>query len=158
MKGLSIIVAMTQERVIGSKGKLPWNISEDLQLFKKITRENTVLMGRKTFETLRVRPLPQRNNIVLSRTDFKFPGVEVCDSIDSAVKKAQSYGKEVFVAGGQQLYLATLPFANKLYISHIKGKHEGDVYFPEINWDHWKEVDYKEFDMFTFKKYERIIE
>lgn len=104
---LSIIVAMSDRNVIGNDGKLPWNISEDLKLFKEKTIAKTVLMGRKTFESLhyRYRPLPDRHNIVLTSHDTDnyenaYPNVDFCNSVDNSLIVADSYDLEVFVIGG----------------------------------------------------------
>jgi len=157
--GISIIVAMTEERVIGDHGSLPWRISEDLGLFKKITEGNTVVAGRKTFESFKVRPLPNRNNIVLSRGNFSFEGVVVCKSLEEGIAEARSYGREIFVAGGASVYSLALPLATRLYISHVKRQYEGDTYFPQVDWDDWLEIlgKRKDFKDFTFRLYERKV-
>ncbi|OGJ18870.1 hypothetical protein A3K73_07080 [Candidatus Pacearchaeota archaeon RBG_13_36_9] len=158
-KGISIIVAMTDEGVIGNRGNLPWKISEDLKLFKQITTGNTVIIGRKTFESFKVKPLPNRNNIVLSRDEFSFPGVSVCRSLEEGLNVARYYGREVFIAGGASVYSKALPLAARLYVSNINGKYEGDACFPQVDWNCWIEIlaRRKEFKDFTFKLYERKI-
>ena len=147
---------MTKERVIGKNNNLPWHIPEDLKTFKEITHNTTVIMGRKTYESIpaKFRPLPNRNNIVISRS-FKDEKVDVCSSIEEGIKMAESYGKEIFVIGGSTIYQQTLPLANKLFVSYIKEKYEGDVLFPEFNLNDW-EVEYKKnFNEFEFVVYKR---
>ena len=154
---INIIVAITDQRVIGNHGKLPWSIPEDLKLFKDITNNNTVLMGRKTFESIpeKFRPLPNRNNIVITSKNQEPSGVDFCKSIELGIQKAKSYGKPIFIIGGQSIYKEALPLATKLYISHVKYPHEGDIFFPEINFDEWQVIEEKDYGEFIFRKYER---
>ncbi len=155
---ISIIMGMTQNRVIGKNNKLPWNIKDDLKLFKELTTDNTVIMGYNTFISLpdNFRPLPNRNNIVLSRKNIKIDGVHVCSSINDALNIAQKYSKKTFFIGGAQTYKEALPFVNELCISHIKEDYEGDTYFPEFNEKEWMITEIREFPEFVFKKYARI--
>ncbi|MEK6873097.1 MAG: dihydrofolate reductase [Nanoarchaeota archaeon] len=158
---LSIIVAMTEQLVIGNKGRIPWHISEDLRLFKKITSGNTVLMGRKTYDSLpdKYKPLPDRNNIVITKnikinSDFR---VDFCYCLEKGIELAKSYEKSIFIIGGASIYEQTLPLVEKLYISHIKDFYGGDAYFPNINLENWKINEEQNFDNFVFRVYERKI-
>lgn len=153
----AIITGMTKNRVIGKNNKLPWNIKDDLKLFKQLTTDNTVIMGYNTYVSLpdNFRPLPNRNNIVLSRKDIKIEGVQVCNNIKDAINLAQRYNKKIFVIGGAQTYNEALPFVNELCISHIKEDYEGDTYFPEFNEKEWMITEIREFPEFVFKKYIR---
>jgi len=157
-KKLSIVVAMDEKGLIGRGENLPWRISEDLKLFREITTGNTVIVGRKTFESFQVMPLPNRHNIVLSRGDFTFPGVQVFGSFEDALSFAENLNGEIFVAGGKSIYEQALSHADRLYVSHVKGVYEGNVYFPDVNWSDFTEITYRRrnFDNFTFKLYERI--
>jgi len=132
---LSIIVAMTEERVIGKDNRLPWHIPEDLKRFKKITMGHPIIMGRKTFESLG-RPLPGRSNIVLSGNfGFKAEGVHVVRSLKEALELAQGLegGEEHFVIGGETLFREAFPKAQKLYLTLIHRPFPGDTYFPEFD-------------------------
>ena len=120
---------MSQNRVIGSEGKIPWHIPEDFKWFKKITTGNTILMGRKTFESIG-RPLPNRVTIVLSRGDFNYPGVRTVKAL-SEIDLSRELG-EVFVCGGAEVYRLTLPRCSDLYLTLVKREVVGDTFFPEF--------------------------
>jgi dihydrofolate reductase len=155
--GINIIVAMTKNKLIGKDGKLPWNIKEDMKLFKEKTVGKTVIMGKNTWLSIpkKFRPLPNRNNIVLSRTLEKAEGAIVCKSIDNVIKIAENFGKEIFCIGGARLYKEMLPIADKLHISWIKKNYKGDTYFQKIEFDNWEQVEEIEFEEFIYKKYKR---
>lgn len=131
---LSIIVAMSKNRVIGKDNKIPWHIVEDLKRFKKITMGHPIIMGRKTFESIG-RPLPGRENIVITRNpDFKAEGVTVVHSLDQALN-GRSTNEELFIIGGAEIYKSVLPQVDKLYITRIEKEFEGDAFFPELDLD-----------------------
>lgn len=123
---LAIIAAIGKNRVIGRAGKLPWHISDDLKRFKRLTMGNTVLMGRKTFESLG-KPLPGRRNVVV--TSRTMPGIETYASLDAALAALADQGR-VFVIGGAQIYAQVLEQADELYLTFVDGEYEGDVFFP----------------------------
>ncbi len=151
---ITIIAAMTASRVIGKDNKLPWNLKEDLQNFKRLTSGNTVIMGRKTFESIG-RPLPNRNNIVVSQSMNPMQGIDVCRDVDEALQKAASYGKEIFIIGGAAIYAATLPYADRMILSHVKKEYAGDTYFPAFNEEGWnlkKLQEYAEFDVVEYRR------
>ncbi len=152
-----IIVAMTKERVIGINNQIPWHSKEDLQNFKKVTDNSTVIMGRKTWESLppKFRPLPNRNNIVVSRTIQSLEGATVCNSIESAIEKAKEFKKECFFIGGARVYAEALKHADTFYISWMKESFEGDTKFPEFNINNWDKVESQDFKEFIFTKYVR---
>ncbi len=151
---IAIIVGIPENRVIGNGINLPWHIPEDLKHFKEITTGNTVIMGFVTYKSLG-KPLPNRNNIVLNFDKIDIPGCDVCSSIPEAIEKAKSYGKDIFIIGGASIYKQFIPLVDKLYISHIKGSYEGDIYFPEYDESKW-EVEYEEDKgSFVFKRYIR---
>jgi dihydrofolate reductase len=153
--GISVIVAMTKDRVIGSEGDLPWHITEDMKLFKSLTEQNTVIMGKTTWLSIpeQFRPLPGRANIIVSTTLEDQAGAKVCKSVDEAVRVVRKNNNEIFCMGGAKLYAAMLPLADTLCISWVKDDYDGDTYFPEIDFSRWKEVETKEFSEFTFRRY-----
>lgn len=120
-------------RAIGKNGKIPWNIPEDLHLFKKITSGSAVIFGRKTFESIG-RPLPERFNIVLSRNnDFSAESVATAHSLQEGLLLAENAGYEkIFICGGAKVYEEGLLFANTIYATEVSGNFEGDAFFPEI--------------------------
>ena len=139
---LSIIVAVAKNNVIGTENKLIWHLPEDLKRFKRLTTGHTIIMGRKTFESLG-RVLPNRKHIVLcndAEMNIDDENVEVIDSIDK-IEKYENSEEENFVIGGASIYKLLLPKASKLYITKINQEFDGDVYFPEINENEWKIVE-----------------
>jgi len=132
MNYFKIIVAMSENRVIGKDGRIPWHISEDLKWFKKTTMGNVVLMGRKTFESIG-KPLPGRTNVVLSRSVFNVPGIITVKSIEEALEKFD--GQNIFICGGAQVYSIALPLCSELFVTHIKGIFDGDSFFPSFEND-----------------------
>jgi dihydrofolate reductase len=155
-----IISAIGQNNCIGVDNKIPWHIKEDFQRFKRLTLNHTVVMGRKTFESLPIKPLPKRRNIVLSRNpDLKYleyPDVIVCDSMDSAKKYALEQGEtELFVIGGARVYALGMDFADVLEITHVDQSPQGDTFFPEIDLNTWKVVNSEPFEGYSFVTYER---
>ena len=160
MKKISIIVAMSENYVIGLKNKLPWHISADLKNFKNITLGNPIIMGRKTYDSIG-NPLKDRDNIVISRDNsLKIDGVEVVDSLEKAIFMTAE-APEIFIIGGQQIYQIALPIATHMYVTNVEGNFEGDAYFPDYNQQEWREVDREDLITednlkFSFLKYERI--
>ena len=160
MKKISIIVAMSQNYVIGLKNKLPWHISADLKNFKIITLGNPIIMGRKTYDSIG-RPLKDRDNIVISRDNsLKIDGVEVVDSLEKAIFMTAE-APETFIIGGQQIYQIALPIATHMYVTKVEGNFEGDAYFPDYNQQEWREVGREDLITednlkFSFLKYEKI--
>ena len=136
---LSIVVAMDSNRLIGKDNGLPWHLPADLAFFKKLTTGNTILMGRKTFDSIG-RPLPNRRNIVITgNADIEIAGCEVVNSIEEALSLAQGE-TEVMVIGGAKLYQQILPSADRLYITRIEGEFEGDTHFPSFNEAEWSQI------------------
>ena len=134
---LSIIVAISDNYAIGRGGDMPWHISEDLKYFKRTTVGHTVIMGRRTWESIGCRPLPNRRHIVVSRTMAPAEGVIVVSTIKKALRLAGR--KEAFVMGGGQLYAAAMPLANRLYITRVHTVIEdADTFFPEIDLQQWQ--------------------
>jgi dihydrofolate reductase len=138
---ISIIVAVAENHAIGKDNELLWHISDDLKRFKKITSGHPVIMGRNTFLSLPLRPLPGRTNIVI--TDNKaeqFDGCIMAFSIEDALAKCP-LGEECFIIGGGSVYRQFLPLADKLYITRVKRSYEADTFFPEIDEKEWKLIE-----------------
>ncbi|WP_319379870.1 type 3 dihydrofolate reductase [Thiomicrorhabdus sp.] len=138
---IAMIAAMTDERVIGLDNDMPWHLPDDLRHFKAKTTGKPVIMGRKTFESIGSRPLPNRPNIVISRnTELQLDGVEVFSSVDDAL---QSLGEveEAIIMGGGQLYAQMLPRADRLYLTLIHAQIDGDTHFPDWRAFPWREIE-----------------
>lgn len=136
---ITIIVAVAENGAIGCHNKLLWHIGDDLKRFKALTTGHTILMGRKTYESIG-RPLPKRRNIVISRNlELSIEGVEVVGSVEAAIEMCGS-DSEIFVIGGAQIYSQTLALADKLYLTKVYQSPQGDVFFPEIDANEWVEV------------------
>ncbi len=131
---VSIIVAKSINNVIGINNSIPWHIPADLKMFKRLTNGNTIIMGRKTYESIG-KPLPDRFNIVVSSTMSKTEsGILVVKNLDQAILKAPK-DKNVFIVGGQRIYEEALNknLVDKLYVTEIEKEFDGDTFFPEIN-------------------------
>jgi dihydrofolate reductase len=162
---VSLIAALTKNRVIGRNNDLPWKLPDDMKYFMETTREHAVIMGRKNFDSLppKFKPLKDRLNIVLTRNkklldDFD---VRAVSSISEAFEQAPA-NEEVFVIGGAEIFAQTLSRADRLYLTEIDAVVDGDVYFPEYNKSEWKEVsrrhhpaDERHAYAFDFVLYER---
>jgi dihydrofolate reductase len=127
---ISLIAAMSDQRVIGRDGKLPWHIPTDLARFKSITTGHTLIMGRRTFESIG-HPLPERRNIVLSRTVEKIKGCEIARSLHEAIAALEGE-EEIFICGGEKVFREALPLCQRIYLTVVHGVFEGDVHFPQI--------------------------
>jgi len=152
---ISQIAALSSNYVIGNDNKLPWYYPEDLKHFKKITTGKTIVMGRKTFESIG-RPLPNRTNIVLTRnTERKHPWVEVVHTIDDLIAQHESSNDELMVIWGEQIYRLFLPHTTTLYLTEVKKEIEGDAFFPEYK-DWFGEKERVEGNEYDFVKYKRV--
>jgi dihydrofolate reductase len=137
-KRISIIVAIAQNNAIGKDNKLLWHISEDLKRFKRLTSGNKIIMGKNTFYSLPVRPLPNRTNIVITDiTGEKIEGCVMAYSIEDAISKCDSE-RENFVIGGGMVYRQFLPIADKLYLTKVHKDFDADCFFDDINPAEWK--------------------
>jgi dihydrofolate reductase len=137
-----LIAAVAKNRVIGRDNQLVWQLPEDMQHFKALTQGHTVLMGRKTWESLppRFRPLPGRRNIVVTRQgDYAAPGAEVAGSLPAALALAAA-DETVFVIGGAEIYAQALPLADSLEITQVDLEPAGDAWFPPIPAAEWQET------------------
>lgn len=158
---ISIIVAVAQNGVIGDKNALLWHISEDLRFFKRTTSGHPVIMGRKTYESLG-RPLPNRTNVVISRTVGEIEGCTVVRSLEEAVALFPAE-EEVFIVGGAQIYALALDIADRFYLTRVDHDYEGDTSFPAWDESKWALTSREAFDKgekypypFAFETYERI--
>ena len=131
---ISIIVAMSKNRVIGKNNTMPWHLSDDLKNFKSVTTGKTVIMGRLTYESIG-KPLPNRKNIVLSR-NLKNSDVIVLNKLEHAIEESKEEN-EIFIIGGQDIYNQTVGMASKIYLTTINENLQGDKYFPEIDLTNW---------------------
>ena len=135
---LSLIAAVAENGVIGAKGGLPWRLPDELAHFKRTTLGKPVVMGRRTFVSLG-RALPGRTNVVLSRArDFAAAGAEVARDLDAALALLAG-APEVVVIGGAAVYAESLPRADRIYLTRVHGRPEGDVFFPELDPKDWRE-------------------
>ena len=140
-KTISIIVALDKNNGIGKDNQLLCHLPEDLKRFKRLTEHNVVVMGKKTYESLPGRPLPNRENIVLSDNPADdFEGCIMARSLEDALNKC-SEEKENFIIGGGSVYSQFMPFANKLYLTQLHTVFEADTFFPEIDQNEWTLVE-----------------
>jgi dihydrofolate reductase len=155
MSEIIIIAAISENNVIGKDGKIPWHIKEDLQRFKRLTLNHPVIMGRKTYESLPVKPLKDRINIVLTRDkSFNPPDAIVKNSLQDAIEYCKSYDK-VFIIGGQSLFEEGLKIADTLELTRVDGIYDGDAIFPKINFDEWvlkNKDDMKDYSFITYTR------
>lgn len=155
---ISIIAAVAKNGIIGDKNNLPWYLPEDLKRFKELTTGKTVIMGRKTFESIFARlgkALPNRTNIVITRNkEYKVPeGVVVQSSLEDALR---SYGgTDVFIIGGGEIYRQAITLADRLYITHVDKEVAGDVSFPVIDSKNWRRAGEEKHDGYSFAVYEK---
>ncbi|RLD36804.1 MAG: dihydrofolate reductase [Bacteroidetes bacterium] len=136
---LSIIVAVAENNAIGKDNKLIWHLSDDLKRFKALTTSHTIIMGRKTFESLPKGALPNRTNVVLTKNkNLRFENCEMIFSIEDIIEKYGSDSEEHFIIGGGQLYNSLLPFVKRIYLTRVYHSFDANVYFPEINMRNWE--------------------
>ena len=156
----TIIVAYSENRVIGKDGSIPWHFPEDLKYFKEKTTGSAVLMGRRTFESLPegAKPLPERLNIVLtSSPDEISEDVSVASSLEEVWEIAEeSEYEELFIAGGASVYSQTIDEVDLMLVTIVKKEFEGDSYFPEFKKDNWSESVIRETDELVFKEFTRV--
>ena len=131
---LTIIAAVSINNIIGNKNKLIWKLSNDLKRFKNLTTNHSVIMGRKTFESL-PNPLPDRDNIVITRdTNYSKPNIQVCSSIEDAINLTKT-DTQPFIIGGGEIYSQTINIVDKIELTRVHEEFDGDAYFPEIPLD-----------------------
>ncbi|MEO8738431.1 MAG: dihydrofolate reductase [Casimicrobiaceae bacterium] len=164
LRCIALVAALAKNGVIGVNNRLPWRLPEDLQRFRALTTGHTIIMGRRTWESIG-RPLPGRQNIVVSRQrDFAPFGAEVAACLDAALALA-TLPDPVFVIGGEALYRDALPMATRLYFTEIERDFAGDAHFPEFSRASWREIaretrrtDGRDGFGFDFAEYERLPE
>lgn len=142
MSRIALVAALAANRVIGANGRIPWRISEDMRRFKSLTLGKPCIMGRKTWESLPKKPLPERLNIVLTRdVNYAPPGAEIVHSLSSAIARAdQDKPEEIAVIGGADIYRAALPLADRLYLTEVAAAFAGDTWFPDFDRNEWREI------------------
>lgn len=140
---LSIIACISQtNRAIGYQNRLLYHIKSDLTRFRELTTGHTIIMGRKTYESLPNGALPHRRNIVVSRSMKEMEGCEVYPNLDAALKAAEGKTEETFIIGGESIYRQSLPAAHKLYLTVVDDTpQQADAFFPEINPKEWKLIE-----------------
>ena len=149
---------MSENRVIGKDNALPWSIKEDMARFKRLTKGWPCVMGRKTWESLPVKPLPGRLNVVVSRrtADDSLPkNVKFFSSLSAAAQNCSGYEK-IFIIGGEMVYRQALALADKIELTVVHKQYEGDAFFPEIDTACWQQVNTEDFDTFSFITYTKI--
>ncbi len=160
---ISIIVAASENNVIGIENRLPWNLPADLQFFKNTTWGFPIIMGRKTFESMG-KPLKGRQNIVITRqAGYSHPGITVVSSIEAAIIAAEEQDvNEIFITGGTEIFLQAFPLVNRIYLTRVHTTVQGDAFFPEINRAEWlleasepHTADDKHAYAFTFERWGR---
>lgn len=156
---ISLIFAMDINNLIGKGNDLPWHYSEDLKYFKSVTTGKNVVMGENTFYSIYNRlgkPLPNRNNIVATfNKDFNYSDVTVINDLIKFLKEIKNEKEEYFIIGGKTIYDLSLPYADKLYITHINKAYDGDIYFSKIDYDKYQKTIIKEEGELQFAIYER---
>ena len=154
---ISLIVAMDPNQGIGLNGVMPWHIKEDLMLFKQTTIHHTIIMGTTTFVGL-PKALPNRHTIVVSRNEnLKFDDINVTveHDLENLFLRYANTDEEIFVCGGANIYQQSLPYVQKMYISHVKQQYRVDTYFPEVNWKEFEKVKEVVYDEFVYCEYVR---
>lgn len=142
----SLIVAVAENGVIGKNNDMPWHIKSEFQYFKRTTTGKPVIMGRKSFDALGGKPLPNRSNIIITRDPhYTAAGITVVHTLEDALKAARKIAQatkvdEIFIAGGAEIYRLALPLTDRFYLTHIHLKPEGDIFFPPYDPAEWVEI------------------
>lgn len=165
---ISLIAALSQNRVIGKNNTLPWHLPDDMKFFMQTTKEHHIIMGRKNYDSIpeKFRPLPNRTNIIVThQPSFKAPGCLVVNSLERGLEIARLHGEqELFIIGGSEIYQLGMPYANRLYVTEIHAVIDGDTFFPDVNPKEWKEIsrkphpaDGRHLYSFDFVIYDKVI-
>jgi dihydrofolate reductase len=149
------IAAMSENRVIGSEGQIPWHLPDDFKWFKQVTMGQILVMGRKTYESIG-RPLPGRQTIVLSRRGFTADGVLTVPDVEALLQRVQEDPREVFVAGGSEIYRLLMPWCGELLLTRVRRVVAGDAFFPAFEDEFRKVGVVLEHPEFVVERYERI--
>ncbi len=162
-----IIVAMGKQNQIGLNDTMPWHLRDDLQNFKKITSGHTIIMGRKTFDSIG-KALPKRMNYVITSQPARINAYEVCsfNNLQKAIDKAKMFDDKIFIIGGASIYNQSLDEADRMIITHVNYSGDADTYFPDLDFNQWEVVEKKsftknkendfDFEIVTYKKSNRI--
>jgi dihydrofolate reductase len=164
---ISLIAAVSKNKVIGKNNDLPWHLPDDMKYFMQTTKTHHVIMGRKNYESIpeKFRPLPNRSNIVVTRqADYQAPDCIIVHSLEESLQVAESSQEpEVFIIGGAEIYKQGFPLTQRLYLTEIYADIEGDTYFPAFDPKEWKEVsrihhgtDERHLYEFDFVVYEKV--
>jgi len=142
MPPITLVVAAAENGVIGINGGLPWQIPDDLKRFRTLTLGKPCIMGRKTWESLPRKPLPGRTNIVVTHDpEYRAPGALIASSFDRAIEiAAQENPSEIAVIGGENIFAAALPLAQRIYLTEVSCAPDGDAFMPEIDFTQWRET------------------
>jgi len=160
---IAIVVAASENNVIGNKGKMPWHLPKDLKHFKSLTFGHPVIMGRKTYESMG-KPLYGRLNIIISRNEnYRVEGCETTTTLEKAIEIAQHHDQNVFIIGGGEIYKKAIQLIDTIYLTRIAASFDGDAYFPEIDHNNWRLIheefspkDEKNAHDLSFLTYEKI--
>lgn len=140
MSQISIVVAISENNAIGKDNQLLWHLPADLKHFKNITTGHTIIMGRKTYDSIG-KPLPNRRNIIITRQkDLNLEGVEVVNSLEEALSLSKDE-EEVFIIGGAEIYKQSVAVSHRIYLTRVHQEFEADAFFPELDNETWKEIE-----------------
>lgn len=162
---IHLVVAKSDNNVIGHDNQLIWHLPNDLKHFKEITTGHPIIMGRKTFESIG-RALPNRTNIIITRNkNYSIENTKVAHSLNEAIEIAKKIDEDIFIIGGGKIYEQALDLVDILEVTEVHGNFEGDTYFPEIDLNVWKEIsrikhhkdEKNKFD-YSFVRYERKLD
>jgi len=148
------VAAMSLNRVIGAGGRIPWHLPEDFKWFKTLTTGHVLVMGRKTFESIG-KALPNRLTLVLSRTPQQFRGADMIGSLDEALRHPGTFGRQIFICGGAEIYALALPRCSDLYLTLVKREADGDTFFPPFERDFTLADQLRDCPDFTIRHYRR---
>ena len=146
---------MSENRAIGSGGRIPWHLPEDFKWFKQVTMGQILVMGRKTYESIG-RPLPGRQTILMSRHGFTVDGVETVPDVEALLRRVQDDPRQVFVAGGSEIYRLLLPWCGEVFLTRVRRVVEGDAFFPPFETEFQRVGIVLEHPEFVVERYERI--
>jgi dihydrofolate reductase len=150
-----LVAAVDNHLGIGYQGWMPWNVPQDLQMFKQLTMGGNLVMGRKTFDAIG-KPLPGRQTfVVTNRTLPTFPQLPLINDLPTFLQLHQHDDTIYYICGGAQIYQQALPYCSMMYLSHIKGHYPADTYFPDFDQSLFEVIDQQEFEEFTRKVYKR---
>ena len=152
---INIVAALTKSGVIGRNNTLPWNIPEEFQHFQSLIAGGTIIVGRKTWESINNPDFSSKKYIVVSKSLDKLKKAKVCRTFTEALNLAKLSEQEIHVCGGKKIYDEAFSVADKLLISYIKKEYDGDTYFPTFNKEDWEVEDKKDFKEFEYVVYRR---